>query len=375
MFWAGEHGRAAGRFRESLALAASLDDASLQALALAGLARVALYTDAAEAVRLLREALELTRDLPDDDPGRSSVVHVLGPALQMSGDLEGAREVIGQRLAAAERQGDAFVVWTESANLSMVERQLGNLDRAGELSRQAVDTETARGHDLYLGWTLNGLAAVTAAKGESVRAATVLGAAASLLERGGGEWPPTSWSSSRRPKPRSDEPCRRRSSTGLAPRGLPCPASRPSRTPCRRAAVSNVPYDPALDCAVGAAKAWLASLPTRRVAPAIDAGAMLAALSADLPEQPADAAAVIDELARAAGPGLMGVGSGSFHGWVMGGVLPPSKRSRSCSQPLDVPAARSRPRKRRPPEPRPSTQRDRYGSRVPHVRQQPVGGR
>jgi hypothetical protein len=108
----------------------------------------------------------------------------------MSGDLEGAREVIGQRLAAAERQGDAFVVWTESANLSMVERQLGNLDRAEELSRQAVDTVTAREHDLYLGWTLNGLAAVAAVKGESVRAATVMGAAASLLERGGGEWPP-----------------------------------------------------------------------------------------------------------------------------------------------------------------------------------------
>jgi tetratricopeptide (TPR) repeat protein len=190
VFWSGEHDRAAERFRESLDLAASLDDASLQALALAGLARVALYTDAAEAVRLLRKALELTRDLSDDDPGKSSTVHVLGPALQMSGDLEGAREVIGQRLAAAERQGDAFVVWTESANLSMVERQLGNLDRAEELSRQAVDTVTAREHDLYLGWTLNGLAAVAAVKGESVRAATVMGAAASLLERGGGEWPP-----------------------------------------------------------------------------------------------------------------------------------------------------------------------------------------
>ncbi len=190
VFWSGEHDRAAERFRESLDLAASLDDASLQALALAGLARVALYTDAAEAVRLLRKALELTRDLSDDDPGKSSTVHVLGPALQMSGDLEGAREVIGQRLAAAERQGDAFVVWTESANLSMVERQLGNLDRAEELSRQAVDTVTAREHDLYLGWSLNGLAAVAAVKGESVRAATVMGAAASLLERGGGEWPP-----------------------------------------------------------------------------------------------------------------------------------------------------------------------------------------
>jgi hypothetical protein len=72
----------------------------------------------------------------------------------------------------------------------MVERQLGNLDRAEEISRQAVDTQTAREHDLYLGWTLNGLAAVTAAKGQSVRAATILVAAASLLQRGGGEWPP-----------------------------------------------------------------------------------------------------------------------------------------------------------------------------------------
>jgi glutamate/tyrosine decarboxylase-like PLP-dependent enzyme len=86
--------------------------------------------------------------------------------------------------------------------------------------------------------------------------------------------------------------------------------------------VSNDPYDAALDCAAGAAKAWLASLPTRRVAPTLDAGEMLAALWTGLPEQPADAAAVIAELARVAEPGLMGVGCGSFHGWVMGGVLP-----------------------------------------------------
>ena len=189
IFWAGAHDRAAQRFRESLDLAASLGDVSLQALALAGLARVALYTDPSEAVRLLREALDLTRDLADEDPGRSSALHVLGPALQMSGDLEGAREVIEARLAMAERQGIGFVVWSESANLSMVERQLGNLDRADELSRRAVDTETARGHDVYLSWTLNGLAAVMAAKGDLIRAATVLGAAAATLERGGGEAP------------------------------------------------------------------------------------------------------------------------------------------------------------------------------------------
>jgi len=190
IFWAGEHDRAAERFRESLELASALGDVSLQALALAGLARVALYTDPSEAVRLLRQALELTRELADDDRGRSSAIHVLGPALQMSGDLEGAREVIEARLAMAERQGIGFVVWSESANLSMVERQLGNLGRAHELARRAVDTTTARDHDVYLGWTLNGVAAVMAAEGDLIRAATVLGAATAALERGGGEWPP-----------------------------------------------------------------------------------------------------------------------------------------------------------------------------------------
>lgn len=190
IFWAGDHDRATEQFQASLALATSLADVSKQALALAGLARVALYSDPVEAVRLLRDALERTDGLPDDDPGRDSAIHVLGPALQMSGDLNGAREVIERRLVSAERKGNSFVVWSESANLSMVERQLGNLERAEQLSRQALDTETAREHDIYLAWTLNGLAAVLAAKADSTRAVTVLGAAASMLERGGGEWPP-----------------------------------------------------------------------------------------------------------------------------------------------------------------------------------------
>lgn len=190
LFWAGEHDRAAVRFHESLELAISLNDPSHQALALAGLARVELYTDPQAAVDLLRRALDLTQDLADNDPGRSSAVHVLGPALQMSGDLEGAREVIEQHLAAAERAGHGPAVWMETSNLSMVERQLGNLDRAEELSLRAIDTPTAREHDLQLGWTLNGYAAVVAAKGKWERSAIVLGAADSFQERAGGDWPP-----------------------------------------------------------------------------------------------------------------------------------------------------------------------------------------
>ena len=41
-----------------------------------------------------------------------------------------------------------------------------------------------------------------------------------------------------------------------------------------------------------------------------------------LQEKPIDAAAVVDELARLAEPGLMAIPSGRFFGWVMGGTLP-----------------------------------------------------
>ena len=51
--------------------------------------------------------------------------------------------------------GDEFVVWTESANLSMVERRLGNLDRAEELALQALRVSAARGSEMMVAWTIN----------------------------------------------------------------------------------------------------------------------------------------------------------------------------------------------------------------------------
>ena len=190
VFWAGRYDLAEQRFTESLGLAESLGEASIQALALAGLARVALNTDVDEAVRLLRQAVEVTEGLADNDPGRSSALHVLGVALQMSGDLEAAREVMSARLSMGRSTGDEFVVWVESANLSMVERRLGNLERAEELALQALRIDAARGDEMSIAWTINGIAAVSAAMGDHERAATLHGMAAAMLERAGGEWPP-----------------------------------------------------------------------------------------------------------------------------------------------------------------------------------------
>ncbi|MBG6239698.1 glutamate/tyrosine decarboxylase-like PLP-dependent enzyme [Mycetocola sp. CAN_C7] len=81
-------------------------------------------------------------------------------------------------------------------------------------------------------------------------------------------------------------------------------------------------YRPALDRAFAHSMEWLASLPTRPIAPRSTADEVGAHTSGPLQDGPASAVDVIDELAALAEPGLMGIPSGRFYGWVMGGTLP-----------------------------------------------------
>jgi tetratricopeptide (TPR) repeat protein len=189
VFWAGQYDLAEARFRDARERARDKDDPTHPSLSIAGHARVALHTDVPKAIEHLREGVAVTEGTADRE-GRSSALHVLGVALQMSGDLVGAREIMSARLHLGRETGDEFIVWVESANLSMVERQLGNLDRAEALSRDAVSIGARRGDAMGIPWSLNGLAAVAAAKGDLERAATLLGLADELLEQAGGEWPP-----------------------------------------------------------------------------------------------------------------------------------------------------------------------------------------
>lgn len=72
----------------------------------------------------------------------------------------------------------------------MVERQLGNLDEAEALSREALDIAYRREDELMIPWMVNGLAAVTADRGKFERAATLIGVADVTMETAGGAWPP-----------------------------------------------------------------------------------------------------------------------------------------------------------------------------------------
>jgi tetratricopeptide (TPR) repeat protein len=189
VFWTGDDERSSGLHRRALEIGRRIGDPTVTAVALTGLARIALRSDAAEARRLCQEALELT-DGADDRVGRSNAVHVLGVAAQMSGDLAEARELMTERIALARDLGNYGGVASEAGNLSMVERQLGNLDQADALAREALEIALKREDEWLFPYVLNGLAAVAAERGDHQRAATLIGAAEAMVEEQGAQWPP-----------------------------------------------------------------------------------------------------------------------------------------------------------------------------------------
>ena len=85
---------------------------------------------------------------------------------------------------------------------------------------------------------------------------------------------------------------------------------------------TNDAYRAALDVAYRQALSWLDSLEERPIRPDADVDTILSTLVRDLPDTGADAAAVVEELAQAAEPGLMAMGSSRFYGFVIGGAYP-----------------------------------------------------
>jgi glutamate/tyrosine decarboxylase-like PLP-dependent enzyme len=72
------------------------------------------------------------------------------------------------------------------------------------------------------------------------------------------------------------------------------------------------------------AREWLESLPERRVFPEVTADELRDGFPEDLPDDGVDPTAVVEELARAAGPGLVATPGPRYFGFVIGGSLPAS---------------------------------------------------
>jgi hypothetical protein len=157
--------------------------------ALGGLSRVALRSDVAEGRRLAREALEIS-DAAGDRHGRSNAMHLLGVGAQMAGDLVEARDWMRQRLALVREDHNDWLISSEAANLSMVERQLGDLDAADALVREALVIAQRRGDRFVFPFALSGLAAIATERSEFERAAQLVGAAEAMMAEQDAAWPP-----------------------------------------------------------------------------------------------------------------------------------------------------------------------------------------
>jgi tetratricopeptide (TPR) repeat protein len=115
-FWQGDDETARALHQRSLELARRLDLSDSAALVLTGLARIELRTDVHGARGLCLEALETVE--ANESRGRSSALHVLGVAAQMSGDYTQARDWMSQRLDLAEKMGDLRLVAAEAGNFN-----------------------------------------------------------------------------------------------------------------------------------------------------------------------------------------------------------------------------------------------------------------
>jgi tetratricopeptide (TPR) repeat protein len=188
-FWMGDDEAAAELFGRSLDIGRQLDDQALVSQALGGLARVALRTDVAEGRRLAREALAVS-EAAGDAPGRSNAIHLLGVGAQIAGDLLEARGWMTQRLALVRATDNQVLIASEACNLSMVERQLGDLEAAEALAREALEIEEHTGDQFPMPFAFSGLAAIASARGQVEHAATLVGAAEAIMAVKAMAWPP-----------------------------------------------------------------------------------------------------------------------------------------------------------------------------------------
>jgi tetratricopeptide (TPR) repeat protein len=188
-FWQGDDVKARDLHEQSLELARRLGDPTATALALTGLARVELRTGVDRARSLSQQALDAVAGV-DEQLGHSNAFHLLGVVAQMTGEFEDARKWMRQRLELAKKMGSHKAAAAEAANLSVVERQLGNLAAARELAIEALTIASRRGDEWMIPYCLNGLAALEVADAQYERAASLLSAAERLMSEQGTAWPP-----------------------------------------------------------------------------------------------------------------------------------------------------------------------------------------
>ncbi|GAC1469082.1 MAG: hypothetical protein PVSMB7_17890 [Chloroflexota bacterium] len=170
---------------DSLEVARTVNSPERMAEALVGLARVALREGDYPAVRQFSEE---GRHIAQSASLRAAEIwplHLLAAVTQMEGDYDGARNLYRQSLCLNRHLGNAGLVALELGNLGFVELLDGRPECASPFLQEALTLARDQGNARQIPYCLMGVAGVAAEAGDSVEAATLLGAAQALLESGG----------------------------------------------------------------------------------------------------------------------------------------------------------------------------------------------
>jgi len=169
-------------FDEALAACRRAGDRANEVEAVVGRSRVALREHRFDDVRRhANEALAIARDLGDSCRERVPV-HMLAAAARMTGDYEQARKLYGRSIALSEECGTLANVPSEHHNLGYVALHSGDVDEAEKLWRQALAETRESRVGMLFPYLILDFSVLAAARGDLVKAATLVGAAEARFE-------------------------------------------------------------------------------------------------------------------------------------------------------------------------------------------------
>lgn len=170
---------------EALGLAKEFAAPELQIDTALALARVGLREGDVEAVRRFAgEAQDLALKIRDE-ARELSAIHHLAEGARIGGDFGLARRLYDESLARNRARGNRLVEAVELANLSMVEKREGNLQRAEANLNQAIQISREINNSYILAACLVALAAVAASARRAQQSARLLGRADAIYSATG----------------------------------------------------------------------------------------------------------------------------------------------------------------------------------------------
>ena len=186
----GNYAEATRHAEASLEAARETGEDRLVANGLSNLGAIVLAAgDNQRAQTLLEEAVALARTVGDTRILALSLNNLGDHALTV-GEYDRSEPLFTESLSLLEERGDTANVARSLFNLGAVALMTDRLDTAADRLRESLKRSRAAGDKEDLAWGLLGLACLASSRGESERAAVLLGAATNLLEGMGADFKP-----------------------------------------------------------------------------------------------------------------------------------------------------------------------------------------